>query len=651
MRTYDILNAGPKNRFMVNGRIVSNSGRLIQVHNLPQNHLPDLDLARQLLTSGNHEAIELLFDSTPDTLSQLIRTALIPEEGCRFIVTDFSAIEARVIAWLAGEKWRLDVFNSHGKIYEASAAQMFKVPVKSITKGNSLRQKGKIAELALGYAGGAGALMTMGALKMGLTEEELPGLVKAWRQANQQIVRFWYDVESAAVKAVTEKTTIVLQYGLAFIYEPGVLFIRLPSGRRLAYVRPRMELDRRFDKLGLTYEGYEKGKWNRLRTYGGKLVENCLAGDTQVLTKRGCIQIKNVQPDDLIWDGTAWVSHKGLVCKGLQQTIEIDGTRITPEHLILTERGWFYASSCEGYYRNEVILPDGYQIHGLRRNKVALENPLHLWKRAYNACFRVLKKKTKILRLPEIQADFRKPENSWNVETSSLLGMEVNGGPLSAIYASILEELRRQGYRSLLKMARRLQELLDGYGVLIHSWFNHRAKKCERRLHSRELLLGHIQTTGPEQTKKRKYLNTLGPNNSGRSLGAFWNRCYNFALQISRRMARKPFIRKAGCYEPVYDLLNAGPRHRFMVLGNNGPFIVHNCVQATARDCLAEALLRLDGHGYKIVFHVHDEAVLEIPVGQGSLKVVNEIMGCPLDWAPGLPMKADGFITNYYKKD
>ncbi len=348
MRTYDILNAGPKNRFMVNGRIVSNSGRLVQIHNLPQNHLPDLDLARQFLLNGDYESLELLFGDTPDTLSQLIRTAFIPSEGCRFIVTDFSAIEARVIAWLAGEKWRMDVFNTHGKIYEASAAQMFKVPVESITKGNPLRQKGKIAELALGYAGGAGALISMGALKMGLAEEELPDLVKAWRQANQNIVRFWHDVESAAIKAVTEKATVVLQYGLAFIYESGVLFIRLPSGRRLAYVRPRMEIDRRFDRLGLTYEGYEKGKWSRLRTYSGKLVENI--------------------------------------------------------------------------------------------------------------------------------------------------------------------------------------------------------------------------------------------------------------------------------------------------------------VQATARDCLAEALLRLDHNGYRVVFHVHDEAVLEVPISQGDLKTVNEIMGSPIDWAPGLPMKADGFESFYYMK-
>jgi len=251
------------------------SGRLVQIHNLPRNDIKDLHLARELLKRGNYETIEILFDSIPDVLSQLIRTAFIPSEGSRFIVVDFSAIEARVIAWLAGEKWRMDVFSSHGKIYEASASQMFKVPIESIDKGSPLRQKGKIAELALGFGGSKGALIAMGALKMGLKEEDLPELVSAWRKSNQNIVKLWHDVESAAIKAVKEKTVVKMQYGLKFYYKSGVLFIRLPSGRNLAYIRPRIEIDERFHKEMLTYEGNEQGsKWGRISTYGGKLVEN-----------------------------------------------------------------------------------------------------------------------------------------------------------------------------------------------------------------------------------------------------------------------------------------------------------------------------------------------------------------------------------------
>ncbi|MED3648528.1 DNA polymerase [Halalkalibacterium halodurans] len=253
------------------------AGRFVQVQNLPRGSiksLKDLDAARSLVKAGMFESFEMLYGNVPDALSSLIRTTFIPSPGNRLVVSDFSAIEARVIAWLAGEKWRLDVFNTHGKIYEASAAQMFNVPVESITKGDPLRQKGKVAELALGYQGGKGALVQMGALDMGLDEEELPELVTTWRQANPAIVKFWYDVERAAVQALKDKTTVKMQYGLQFIYQSGVLFIQLPSGRKLAYAKAKLERDEKFDKLGVTYEGIQEGKWQRLRTYGGKLVEN-----------------------------------------------------------------------------------------------------------------------------------------------------------------------------------------------------------------------------------------------------------------------------------------------------------------------------------------------------------------------------------------
>lgn len=273
------------------------AGRLVQVHNLPRNNMEDLDLARQLLLNGDYETLEILFDSISDVLSQLIRTAFIPSFNSRFIIADFSAIEARVIAWLAGEKWRMDVFNSHGKIYEASASQMFKVPLEEIHKGSPLRQKGKIAELALGYGGSKGALISMGALKMGLTEDELPELVAAWRKSNPNIVNLWWDIENAAISAVKEMETVNMQYGLKFSYRSGILFITLPSGRSLAYIRPRIKIDERFGKDKLTYEGIEPNtrKWGRVDTYGGKLTENiiqaiardCLAESMLSLDDRG----------------------------------------------------------------------------------------------------------------------------------------------------------------------------------------------------------------------------------------------------------------------------------------------------------------------------------------------------------------------------
>jgi len=259
------------------------SGRLVQVQNLPQNHLKDLELARRLLKEGEYETLELLFDSVPGVLSELIRTAFIPSVDHRFIVADFSAIEARIIAWLAGEKWRLDVFAGHGKIYEASAAQMFKVPIEEITKTSQLRQKGKISELALGYGGSVGALTAMGALDMGVAEDELKPLVAAWRAANPNITRFWWDVDKGALKAVRDKMPQAVGK-IKFYVESGILFISLPSGRKLSYIKPKIELNK-FGREGVTYEGIGEGKqWCRIDTYGPKLVENIVQA-----TARDCL--------------------------------------------------------------------------------------------------------------------------------------------------------------------------------------------------------------------------------------------------------------------------------------------------------------------------------------------------------------------------
>jgi DNA polymerase len=261
------------------------AGRLVQVQNLPRNSLSDLDLARQIVKEGNFELLELLYDSVPNVLSQLIRTALIPAPDHRFIVADFSAIEARVIAWLAGEQWRMDVFNSHGKIYEASAAHMFRVPIEEITKDSPLRQKGKIAELALGYGGSVGALKAMGALEMGLEENELPELVSTWRASNPSITQFWWEVGNAAMKAVQDKTAVQVHHGIEFSFESGGLFLRLPSGRRLCYVQPQIRPHRKFNRPTLTYMGVTQGRnWGRIETYGPKLVENIVQA-----TARDCL--------------------------------------------------------------------------------------------------------------------------------------------------------------------------------------------------------------------------------------------------------------------------------------------------------------------------------------------------------------------------
>lgn len=256
------------------GRFTS---RLIQVQNLPQNHLEPLEIARNLVKTGRFDALEYFFGNTPQVLSELIRTAFVPKKGGRFIVADFSAIEARGLSWLAGEEWRMEVFRTHGKIYEATAANMFHIPIESITKTSPERQKGKQAELGCGYGGSVGALISMGALENGLKESELQDIIDAWRQANPKIVQLWYDIDRAAHRAIrTGQPQTVGKICIA--YQGGMMLIRLPSGRRLVYIRPRLEPNR-FGHMSITYEGIGVGnKWERLETYGAKLVENITQG-------------------------------------------------------------------------------------------------------------------------------------------------------------------------------------------------------------------------------------------------------------------------------------------------------------------------------------------------------------------------------------
>ena len=249
------------------------AGRIIQLQNLPQNHMDDLAEARELVRQGDYDSLEMLYDDIPDTLSQLIRTAFIPKKGYEFYVADFSAIEARVLSHLAGEAWRSKVFKENGDIYCASASTMFGVPVEKHGQNAHLRQKGKIAELALGYGGSVGALKAMGAIEMGLTEDELQPLVDAWREANPNIVQFWWDVDNA-VKTVVKLHTRTETHGIKFFWKSGMLFIKLPSGRTLSYVKPKMG-ENKFGGESVTYEGVgSTKKWERLESYGPKFVEN-----------------------------------------------------------------------------------------------------------------------------------------------------------------------------------------------------------------------------------------------------------------------------------------------------------------------------------------------------------------------------------------
>lgn len=313
------------------------SSKIIQLQNLARNSMSDLDQARALIKTGDYDAVSMLYDDVPDTLSQLVRTAFVPPKGKLFYVADFSAIEARVIAWFAGEKWRSEVFRKGGDIYCASASQMFKVPVEKHGINGHLRQKGKIAELALGYGGGMGALKAMGALEMGLKEEELQPLVNAWRNANPNIVKFWWAVDNAVMEAVS-KRTITKTHGLTFSFKSGMLFITLPSGRKLAYVKPRIGMNQ-FGGESITYEGIgATKKWERLESYGPKFVENIVQGTARDIlcyamkTLRHCSIVMHIH-DEVVIEADPRVNLDAL-CEQMGRTPP------WAEGLILTASGY-----------------------------------------------------------------------------------------------------------------------------------------------------------------------------------------------------------------------------------------------------------------------------------------------------------------------
>ena len=294
------------------------AGRLIQLQNLPQNHMPDLTEARAIVKAGDYDTLQLLYDDIPDTLSQLIRTAFVPRPGYKFIVSDFSAIEARVLAYLAGETWRSKVFAEGKDIYCASASQMFGVPVEKHGNNGHLRQKGKIAELALGYGGSVGALKSMGALEMGLTEEELQPLVNSWRSSNPMITAFWWDIDRAVKTTITQRIQTEVR-GIRFFYKSGMFFIKLPSGRLLSYVKPRIG-ENQYGGESVTYEGVgSTKKWERIESYGPKFVENIVQAVSRDIlcyamkTLRHCFIVGHVH-DELIIECSPDVDLN-VICK------------------------------------------------------------------------------------------------------------------------------------------------------------------------------------------------------------------------------------------------------------------------------------------------------------------------------------------------
>lgn len=773
------------------------AGRIVQLQNLPRNSMPDLDLARNLVLDGDLETLEMCYDDVQDVLSQLIRTALEAPPGKRFIVADFSAIEARVIAWLAGEEWEMKAFAEGKDIYCATASAMFGVPVVKHGVNGELRQKGKVAVLAClaegqlvltdkglipiekvtkdmkvwdgqqfvhhdgviykgerkvityegltatpdhlvwiegndrpvhfieaaqsgahllrsgfdrtpqvtnhpgcaesgtrkakelarhtktarvydikdagpnhrftvsgklvhncGYGGGIGALKAMGADKMGLTDDELQTVVRKWREASPHIVKLWADVENAAMNAVSGIPTTIKQKNLHFHVDDDALFVELPSGRHLVYLHPHLGKNR-FGSDAILYTGLggsktTAGRWGTLETYGGKLVENCLAQGTLVLTDRGLVPIEKVSKDTLVWDGISFVRHEGIIDKGVQDCITVDGLVMTPDHRILTEKGWMPCVETQGLNWADVRLPHRHQTgRKHERWETEMAVPLRLRPSEKSSRIRPEKEKAlyKVMRLHERAFDWPCHDYSRVVAPPHLGRMALIKTAMSEPTCASLQELRGPRHNGLRAVARKFPEFPGRYGSFIQARTPVRPDRQQQRLLAGKLSLGYTQRKFQEQADKSG--RAILRQDDKRTIRRIGYRYDNAMLSTGPQLAAGIIIDKTKCKKRVYDIRNCGPRHRFAVYDPETKKVrlVHNCVQAIARDCLCAAMKRLTDAGYKICAHIHDEVILEMPEGRGSLDDAVRIMCQNEPWNEGLVMNADGFEAKYYQKD
>ena len=763
------------------------AGALVQFQNLSKNYDANLDGMRELVKGGHYTALKVLYDGVADPLSQLVRTAIIPEEGHKILVADFSAIEARVTAWFAGEEWKLQAFRDGQDIYCATASQMFHVPVVKHGINGELRQKGKVAELACiaedelvltdrglvpiqnvtlshrvwdgrewvahdgvvcrgekevvtyggltatpdhmvfiegsdrpvqfgdaaargarllqsgaggadvlgvkspddltrrasrvydiinagtrhrftvsgvlvhncGYGGGVNALKAFGADKMGMTDEEMQDVVDKWRDSNANVAAWWKTMENAAVRAVARQVETVDKIGgITFSYENGVLFMKLPSGRRLAYWGAAYG-ESRFQpgRKTLSYMGVNQQtkKWSRVETWGGKLVENCWAAGTLVCTNHGWIPIEKVARDDLIWDGFDWVKHDGAVCRGSQRTMSVDGERCTPDHKIRTTRGWQYAKDCDGLDRLPVQLPADYRAVGSKRLSRKKEVACAVPELRDCAPGRLpghseaaAAEPSGFLRLQEKRTHRRGKHNTRDVGASGVGSVAQHEAEMHRPEPQGLGKLWWPWYHRVRELAKELRGILVRHGSNVQTGAGAGSPRKQRGLLPGKLPMGN---TPGEHAEPALHAAT-GEGKCARTGGKKRDRTIYPVLSHLTRRAGRLTVDPSGREEPVYDLLNCGERHQFVILTRKGPLIVHNCVQATARDVLREAMFALDEQGYQVIAHVHDECIVTEPITSGRTYEDMAKTMCPdIPWAKGLPLEAAGYDGDYYFKD
>lgn len=685
------------------------AGRLFQPQNLPRPTLKqkDIDAGIKALLA---DCADLIVPDIMRLASSCIRGVIAAPPGKKLVIADLSNIEGRAQAWLAGETWKLKAFrdfdtlvtNDRGTVlvdakgkplrmgpdlYKLAYSRAFNMDAGDVD--DSGRQIGKVMELGLGYEGGVGAFLVF-ALTYNLDLEEMAALASttippevwgqanimlewhkekgrdparsqglsekvwltcesfkiAWRYAHPRIASYWKDLDAAMREAIEYPGVMIPCRKIRMIRKGAWLRILMPSGRSMCYPAPAI-IDNKITFMGV--DQFTR-KWTRQQTYGGKIFENCIAEDTPVLTRRGWVPIQNIQPQEEVWDGLEWVKQDGCIYKGKVLTIDRFGVRMTPDHKVLTTRGWKSASSSEGHKRASVGLPDSGKLCGVGRPKILMACEVRM-REAYNPA-RYGVKETEvprgnvILRLSEESVYRHKKYEARDVLPSGIRGLAIYVGSVFSSLALGLAQLRGTGYSYMQTMANKFCSVLGRYGDHLRTRRNARTFTQRPRIFSRELCMADSQTPGQQPTGQSEFKHPYGRYVAVRS-GATIRRETKYA-----GMGVGPPLAATESARSVYDLVNCGPRSRFVVLGSDGePLIVHNCCQAFARDIIAYNMPEIEANAYFTTLTVHDEVICETEDEEHfNEDELSSLLAANPSWAPDMPLAAAGFQTYRYKK-
>lgn len=693
------------------------AGRLFQPQNLmrPDMEQEEIDLGVEAIKAGS---ADLVFENVMRVCANAMRGIIVAPPGKKLVVGDLANIEGRMAAWLTGENWKLKAFAEYdtlkrddagnliptGKkkdpwvrcgpdLYKLAYAKAFNIDHEDV-EGDQ-RQIGKVMELMLQYEGGVGAFIT-GAATYGIDLDEMAeaalpavpadvrfesegfydwtvkqkrstfglpretfiacdALKRLWRYAHPSISSYWGELKDAVISAINRPGQSFNCRRLVIRRDGPWLKIRLPSGRFLCYPSPQVD-----DKGVISYMGVNQysRQWGRIKTYGGKIFENCIAENTPVLTHRGWVPIQEVRATDRVWDGVEWVSQGGCVYKGKQFVIEVYRTIMTADHLVLTTEGWRRASSCEGYNRAPCRLPDGYEIPRQRRYKIAVGGGLPMRQGRYPARHRASEaaeaRHQVVLRMHAQGIGIRERHETRHVEPPRLLGVAVDARPMPLANTPCLGQLRRAWHQGVRKVGGFLG-LLGGYGADVSAWLHARTTRQLEGLFPLKLRVAHSAGASQQHTAHGFPGHTSRPDAAHRGGAVLRGAAQHTGIPAGPRLDdREGAHDEAGLHQSrVYDLLNCGPRNRFVVRDSDGaPLVVHNCTQAAARDVLANGMVLSENNGYEVVLSVHDELITEAPdTEEYSTEGLCALMATVPEWAEGIPLSSAGFSGYRYKKD